>query len=164
MKDKLLKVYKTGSKEVKKELEKEFGKDYFITDITERVKSFEDALAILEEIVPDISWEFKEIIGLKNRYAKRLIGEFKLMVIVEALNEGWKPNWNDWNEYKYYPWFFVGGPAHIGAAAGFGTVYSIIEASSTYTYLGSRLCFKTRALAEYAGRTFTALYEQFLLS
>ena len=118
----------------------------------------------LPKTFEELGIEMPDLIAIPEEFRPRIEAEIKLLHLAEALNEGWKPNWNDWNEYKYYPWFFVGGPAHIGAAAGFGTVYSIIEASSTYTYLGSRLCFKTRALAEYAGRTFTALYEQFLLS
>ncbi len=161
---KLLQVHQTGSKEVKKALASEFGKDYFIVDIKERMKSFEDALSIMEQIRPSIRLEYKHICDLKSDYTKRLIAEFQLLVLSEVLNEGWKPNWNDSNEYKYYPWFFVGGDASDGAGAGFGIVRSDVGASAAYTNVGSRLCFKSRALAEYAGRTFTTLYEQYLLS
>ena len=78
--------------------------------------------------------------------------------IAEALNEGWRPDWANSNEYKYWPWF-VYNPAYAGfsCAAANGT------ASTTTAHVGSRLCYKTRELATYAGRQFEGLYNDFLL-
>ena len=35
------------------------------------------------------------------------IARRKLETITEALNEGWRPDWNNTNEYKYFPWFRI---------------------------------------------------------
>jgi hypothetical protein len=127
-------------------------------DIREKVKTFEDALAIVEKTNPDIRAEYGSLCAIKTIFINRFIAEFKLFIIIQALNEGWTPDWSDINKWKYYPWFFVGGTANDGAIAGFGDVGSIIGASVTTTSIGSRLCYSNRALAEYGGKTFIKEY------
>ena len=56
-----------------------------------------------------------------------------------------------------------GGHANYGAAAGFSCAYSLHTASLANATVGSRLCYKTRELATYAGRQFEGLYNDFLL-
>ncbi|HEX5555317.1 MAG TPA: hypothetical protein VFX43_18910 [Chitinophagaceae bacterium] len=77
----------------------------------------------------------------------------KLKVITEALNDGWTPDWSDDDEKKWYPWFDF----QVGRFV-FGSVLCFC----TFSFLGSRLCFRTRELAEYAGKQFEDLYNQFL--
>lgn len=86
----------------------------------------------------------------------------KLEVITAALNEGWSPDWNNTNEYKYYPYFYI-EPRKHGADAGLSYAGTLSAASNTAAHLGSRLCFHEPDAARYAGRTFTELYEQLLL-
>ena len=63
-----------------------------------------------------------------------------------------------------YPWgVLFGGNANNSANAGFSYAYASYTASSTNAYVGSRLCYKTRELATYAGRQFEGLYNDFLL-
>jgi len=163
MKDKIIKVHTTGDKAVKEALEKEFGKEFFITDIIDRVKTFEDAIDIVVKTKPEIHYEYLYIRGLWGEYAKRLIAEYKLMVICEALNEGWIADWSNGEQRKYYPWFVVGGSANTGSRAGFGYVDTNNVASDAHTSIGSRLCFKSEKLARYAGQQFTDLYKEYLL-
>ena len=126
-------------------------------DITKRVKSYADACAVLgiepmnEEVLVKLGFTGEEI-------ARRKVG-----TIAEALNEGWVPNWNDTEEYKYYPYFYI-EPNTYGATAGLSYAYTNYALTYAYAYIGSRLCFKTYALARYAGETFTELYEQFLIN
>ncbi len=126
-------------------------------DITKRVKSYADACAVLgiepmnEEVLVKLGFTGEEI-------ARRKVG-----TIAEALNEGWVPNWNDTDEYKYYPYFYI-EPNAYGAAAGLSCAYTYNAASTTAATIGSRLCFKTSALARYAGKTFTELYTQSLIN
>lgn len=122
-----------------------------------KVKSFEEALGILEAKSPGIKEEYAAIISVKTRYSQRLIAEFKLMVIIEVLNAGWVPDWKNGNQRKWYPYFYH------GALAGFGYVLTHDVASDANTYLGSRLCLQSRDLAEYMGETFEDLYQQMLL-
>lgn len=126
-------------------------------DITKRVKSYADACAVLgiepmnEEVLVKLGFTGEEI-------ARRKVG-----TIAEALNEGWGPNWNDTDEYKHYPWFYI-KPNTYGASAGLSCVHTLNALTATSADIGSRLCFKTSALARYAGETFTELYEQFLIN
>lgn len=125
-------------------------------DITKRVKTYADACAVLG-IEP-----MNETVLAKLGFTKDEIAYRKLKTIAEALNEGWRPDWANSNEYKYWPWF-VYNPAHAGAAAGFSCAYTDDSASAASATVGSRLCYKTRELATYAGRQFEGLYNDFLL-
>ena len=133
-------------------------------DITSRVKSYADACKVLgiEPMNED---------GMKAQgFRPDEIARRQLETITEALNEGWKPNWADTDEYKYYPYFCIevsevqtedgdttGASAGLSYAATYGT------AAYTIAHFGSRLCFHDRETARYAGRTFTDLYAQILI-
>lgn len=151
--DSLLVAFRNAGKEGKQVLSDLFGKQVALYDnITDRVKSFEDACQVL-----GISTNVPEVKGLPRKHQKAIIANYKLIVIAEALNEGWKPNWQDSDEYKYYPWFDMSNPAGVG--------YSNTRnaASHTSANVGSRLCLKNRELAIYFGQTFTDLFNDSLL-
>lgn len=151
--DSLLAAFRNAGKEGKQVLSDLFGKQVALYDnITDRVKSFEDACQVL-----GISTNVPEVKGLPRKHQKAIIANYKLIVIAEALNEGWKPNWQDSDEYKYYPWFDMSNPAGVG--------YSNAHhaASGTSAGVGSRLCLKNRELAIYFGQTFTDLFNDSLL-
>lgn len=133
-------------------------------DITNRVKSYADACKVLG--IEPMDEEGMKAQGFRpDEIARR-----QLETITEALNEGWKPNWEDTDEYKYYPYFCIevnevkteDGDTS-GASAGLSYAYTNSAASNTNAYVGSRLCFHDRETACYAGRTFTDLYAQILI-
>lgn len=134
------------------------------TDICERVKSYADACAVLG--VGKMDEKAMKACGFRpDEIARR-----KLETITEALNEGWRPDWNNTDEPKYYPWFYIkpgagkdaeGKPN--GAAAGLAYAYTHYAASNTAANIGSRLCFHERRTAAYAGDTFRDLYAQILV-
>lgn len=151
--DSLLVAFRNAGKEGKQVLSDLFGKQVALYDnITDRVKSFEDACQVL-----GISTNVPEVKGLPRKHQKAIIANYKLIVIAEALNEGWKPNWQDSDEYKYYPWFDMSNPAGVGYSNTFNT------ASTANADIGSRLCLKNRELAIYFGQTFTDLFNDSLL-
>lgn len=121
-------------------------------DITKRVKTYADACAVLG-IEP-----MNETVLAKLGFTKDEIAYRKLKTIAEALNEGWRPDWANSNENKYWPWF-----VYNTANAGFSCANTNYTASDTHANVGSRLCYKTRELAAYAGRQFEGLYNDFLL-
>lgn len=150
--------------------------------ITERVKTFEDAMSVLGENNPLVI-QYKEIYDnyLENGGdgVKDIVAYIKLRIIVAALNEGWQPTFSD-DEYRYYPWFVfytkeeldamdeeersrVLGRSGYNANAGAGVAYSVPSgaSSSSSACCGGRLCFKNRELAEYAGQQFIAIYADF---
>ncbi len=134
------------------------------TDICDRVKSYADACKVLG--IDEMDEKAMKACGFRpDEIARR-----KLETITEALNEGWRPDWNNTDEYKYYPWFYIkpgqgktpdGEPS--GATAGLSYAATGSAASGTYTHFGSRLCFHERRTAAYAGDTFRDLYAQILV-
>jgi hypothetical protein len=144
-----LSAHKAADDAGKRLLENLLGPDVFKKasgKITDRIKTFEDACAALEED-PDDN-QFTD--GEPDEIAYR-----KIKVIARALNEGWKPNWNNSNEYKWYPWFYLNNP-------GFRFIDTYFDCTYTYTTGGSRLCFKSQDLAKYAGEQFLNLYKDFI--
>lgn len=167
-------------------LENLFGKELFQPkDITERVKSFEDAVAVLgAEHMYVKDWE-ASYQGCENWEDDADIADViafkKLRIICAALNEGWTPQFTK-DEYRYYPYFWLYRQDEIedmdegqkkeiiplkgnyhGASAGFAFADSSNAPSYSDASVGSRLCFKTRELAIYAGRQFADLYADFYL-
>ena len=86
-KENVMKAYDKATSEQKEVLENLFGREMFQPkDIKERVKTFDDAVAILgnfNEAVVDY------YALCKVTSAKDILAFAKLRVIVEALNEGW---------------------------------------------------------------------------
>ena len=119
-------------------------------DIKDKVKSFEDACKVL-----DITPSVPVVTGIPEKYQKPLIANYQLMVIAEALNEGWQPDWSNREWDKWHPWFDMDDSSSAGRFSFCGAVnrYS----AST---VGSRLCFKSEELADYAGTQFLELYRE----
>ena len=117
-------------------------------NIMDRVKTFEDAL-----FIKGLTYDEFYIDFINKNDTKDEIAYKKLKLITSVLNEEWTPNWSDSNENKYFPYFSVG--------SGFGF------SATTYAYslsaFGSRLCFKSRELSNYAGRQFEAIYKEYLM-
>jgi hypothetical protein len=138
-------VYREAGKELKKVMEKTFGKDLLSKKVTDRIKSFEDAckeLGISQKV-------FNESI---EHDAPDEIAYKKMKLITIALNEGWQPNWDDSNERKWRPWFYLNSPGFRFSGSFFGRTYS-------YSAGGSRLCFKSEELCNYAAKQFLDIYK-----
>jgi hypothetical protein len=122
--------------------------------ITEKVKTFEDACAALG-LDPK---QLPAVDNLPEKDRRSIIAYYKLIIIIRALNEGWEPDFSDWNQWKYWNWFYVDG----SASAGFAYAFANDAASNASTHFGSRLCFKTRERATYAREQFRDLYFEYL--
>ena len=132
--------------------------DFYTEEVEEapRVESYEEACERVG-VEPLTEERIKALELRPDEVARK-----KLEVITAALNEGWSPDWNNTNEYKYYPYFYI-EPRKHGAYAGLSFTCTSHSASYTGASFGSRLCFHEPDAARYAGRTFTELYEQLLL-
>ena len=114
--------------------------------ITELVKSFEDARNMTgRPDVPDFS-------NLPTDMRKHFEAQYKMIVIAEALNEEWIPDWDNYDEYKYYPWFEM-------SPSSFAFGVSICDCARAFAGSGSRLKFRTRELAEYAAKQFIDIWK-----
>ena len=124
-----------------------------MSKITEKVKSFEDACKVLKRdtTLPDFT-----MIPEKDR--KPLIAHYKITVICEALNKGHIHDWNNGKRDKWYPYFYMKGSSSSGR---FSFNYSGYLRSSSDC--GSRLCYKSEELADYAGTQFEDLYKEYFV-
>ena len=186
-KENVLAAYETareaGADSTMKVLEALFGKEVFKPkDITERIKTFEDACKELGEGHPFVraytSWiEHEDLDDQLDIFAY-----FKLRIICAALNEGWQPEFLE-EEYRYYPWFWLYTQDEINnmdeqekqdrhlistgdyetGYAGFACADSIYAPSIADANIGSRLCLKSEALAVYCGKQFIDLWADFNL-
>lgn len=167
-----------GRKAVKEALGEQFSE---ALPATERVKTYEDAVwelgndHPLVEAASSAEWRFT------NSEDKDIIAYLKLRVIVAALNDGWKPQFVP-GELRWYPWYELiskdeydamsedekqerrcVGRSGSYAGAGGGLVCSSAGYASSVSVAssGSRLAFKSEALAEYAGKQFAELFADF---
>ena len=104
--DALIKAYKESSNDCKNTLESLFGEEIFKSkDITERIKTFEDACNELGIEHPFVrSYNLWKNYGGYNQ--PDADAYFKLRIICAALNEGWEPQFTE-DEWRYYPWFYL---------------------------------------------------------
>lgn len=154
-------------------------------DIKERVKTFEDAVAILGDEHPLVA-QFRVI---ENSFEEadnnlHLFAYARLVIIAEALNEGWKPAF-DKDEWRHYPWFYIYTKKeyeeldeddkkscyvplrlnnHASAYSGLVFTNAIHAGSNSCAHIGVRLAFKTKELAEYCGKQFIDIWEKFLFA
>ena len=112
------------------------------------ISTFEDACKKL-----GISTRLPNLIDLGEELSKKYLAEYKLNIIIKALNEGWYPNWNNTDEYKYFPYFNM-------TSEGF-SYWSAHYYFATSTDVPSALVLKTKELAIYCGSRFTNLYEEY---
>lgn len=151
--EKAKELYPTASAEMKAIFEETYGKKTFFQKITDRVKTFNDACEVLGvDSGTTISMSSTDpIISNEMKAAQAFI---KLTIIAKALNEGWTPDWENTDEYKYWPYFKM--------KSGFGFSGTYYAYWGTLTHVGSRLCFKTEELAKYAATQFESIYQDFL--
>ena len=107
----------------------------------------------------------KFVSDINPKHIEALIALNKLFTIAEAWNkeDGFFPNFSDWEQDKWYPRF-----RYDDAAAGF--VCADAHYTSTHytptnvaAYINSRLCFNTSERAEQFGRQFADLYNKVFL-
>lgn len=134
-----------------------FYKEEDYEEITDRVKTYEDACKVLG--VEPINEQNAKAQGFRSDEIARR----KLETIAAALNEGWKPDWNNTDQYKYYPYFYIQENAKGKGSAGLSYAFTNYAAALTFATVGSRLCFYASRLARYASNQFTDLYEQILI-
>lgn len=142
-----LNAYQNGDTKEKGLLERLFGKNTFLSPI-ERIKTFEDACVELG-ITTEIPFEFDDE---QNSFFDEVVTRYKLSVIAKALQEGWKPDWKNSNEAKWYVWF------KYKAVVGFVVYDAYYGRTDSHSTVGSRLCFPTSELAKYFGEQFIELH------
>ena len=146
--------------------------------VTERIKTFEDAMLALGEEHPLVKeWHCGE------NLSSDLEAYLQLRVICAALNEGWEPQFTE-DEWRWFPWHYLWseseldeksdewkadrhlimiGDKYQSEYAGLASAGSGAAASSANADVGSRLCLKSEALATYCGTQFIDVWADFIL-
>lgn len=153
--------------------------------VTERIKSFEDALDELEVRAANGDNTAKMLYDDWHNVttdSDDLIAFLKLRIVCAALNEGWEPKHTE-DEVRYYPWHWLYTQDELKDMreeekinrcmlptgeyqteyAGFGSAHSYDAPSHTAATLGSRLCLRSDELAVYCGKQFIKLWADFKL-
>ena len=146
------KMYSTASKELKEILEASCGKEVLSGNIMDRVKTYEDACKELGR-KPYDEKQLEKLGLTKNDIAYQ-----KMVVIVEALNEGWKPDVCNSNVERWYPWF-----KPLGSPSSFAFLVSNHAYGFAHAGSGSRLALKSEKLADYCGKQFKDIWKEMLL-
>lgn len=113
---------------------------------SEKVANLEDVARLVTDINP--------------MHIEALIALNELFTIAQAWNkeDGFVPDFSDWNQDKWFPWF-----KYDKDAAGFVFANAPYAPSGTFASFGSRLCFKTPERAEQFGKQFVDLYNKVFL-
>ena len=153
--------------------------------ITERIKSFEDALNELEARAVKGDALAKSLYDDWHNVttdSDDLIAFLQLRIVCAALNEGWEPKHTE-DEVRYYPWHWLYTQDELDNMqeeekirrcmlptgeyqteyAGFRYAHSNHAPSRTAATLGSRLCLRSEQLAVYCGKQFIKLWADFKL-
>lgn len=154
-------------------------------NVMERIETFEDAVAELSNRAMNGDKDAGKLLDewkiSSQVCSKDLLAYLKLRIITYALNEGWKPQYTK-GELRWYFWYDIitkeqyyklsaeekirvvyrGGS---DANAYVGLVYASAGSASSYSsaVCGSRLALKSKELAEYAGKQFCEIYEEYCL-
>ena len=182
-KDNILNAYKQATEEQKELLRGLFGEDIFKPkDIKERVKTFYDAYQELGE-EHELVRAYNNLI-VSNCMSNDIIAYAKLIIIVEALNEGWKPTFKD-DEYIYYPALYrytkyeydeltenqkkeliIVGNSKIKLNENCGGIYALEVNTTSYSVFsnGYHLALRTWELSEYCGKQFIDIWADFLFA
>ena len=100
------------------------------------------------------------VTDINPKHINALIALNELFTIAEAWNKEDKfvPDFSDWNQDKWFPWF-----RYDEDAAGFVYAYTDYAPANAGAAFGSRLCFKSSARGAQFGKQFADLYNKVFL-
>ena len=101
--------------------------------------------------MPDLS-------GLPEQIRNALMSAYLLMVVFEAINDGWQPDFTDSGQVRYFPW-----PVVSRSGLGFSHSYCDCDYGHTVAPVGSRLCTDSSAKALFILDQFQDLWKTWLL-
>ena len=175
-------AYETGDTDTMLALETLFGEDIFNPkDVTDRIKTFEDACQELGEEHPFVVAYDAWIMNEEFDDQLDIIAYLKLRIITAALNEGWEPTF-DKDEMRYFPCFYVYRKEELEQMndeqisrvviytskdefmhAGISFATADYASPNSITICGGRFFLKSSKLAIYCGKQFIDLWAKYLI-
>ena len=123
-----------------------------------RFNTFEDYCAHKgispEDVLPDVS-------KVPAIHQAAVLSATKLFLLADEINEGHEFDWNNWKERKWSPWFDM--EVDEENPTGFRFLDSDFVGVGTDTAGGSRLCFRSEADSDYAGKTWEPYYRDVMV-
>ena len=100
------------------------------------------------------------VTDINPMHIEALIALNELFTIAEAWNneDGFVPDFSDWHQSKWFPWF-----KYDNDAAGFVSASASHAPAIALANIGSRICFRTSERAEQFGKQFAELYNKVFL-
>jgi hypothetical protein len=95
---------------------------------------------------------------LPEKIRNALMSAYLLMVVFEAINDGWQPDFTDSKQVRYFPW-----PDVSRSGLGFSYSYFVFVSGHTNALVGSRLCTESSAKALFILDQFQDLWKAWLL-
>lgn len=121
--EKAQEAYKKATNDQKALLIDLYGAQYFLTDVKDLLKGYASACVLLQRDQLTLLDYSK---GRSDKQAKREFARHKISTCIEAINEGWYPDFDNTNQPKYYIWMY-------GKKSGFSS-------SVSYYYDNSEVC------------------------
>lgn len=125
-----------------------------VAEIKKNTSDFRD-IKTVEDAFDFLGMTYKMWIEKYKDLPDDVLAYIKLTYIAKAINGGEWMDYNDTDEYKYYPYFNASG-----SAGGFS--FFVFCCVGSHSGVSSRLVFKTREMAEYAGKQFVNIYNQYI--
>ena len=169
--DKVLEAYEKCDNYGKEILEGIFGKEAFLTDIKDKIKTFVDAI----EMLGMNNQSVKDYLNMTERpCAKDVIAFARLKVIADALNEGWKPKYDILDGSYYTSFDMINKEEYerlnedeknkciVFDIPNQEKIFTLVSSKLSVACEGYKLAFKSRELAEYCGKQFIGIWKDYL--
>ena len=123
------------------------------TDFYVVKRKYSEKVAHLEDVA-------RLVTDINPMHIEALIALNELFTIAQAWNkdDGFVPDFSDWNQSKWFPWF-----KYDEDTARFVYAYTNGTPTVANANIGSRLCFNTSERAEQFGKQFAELYNKVFL-
>lgn len=131
-----------------------FLNDEQVAEVKRKTTDYKD-IKTVEDAFSFLGINYTEWLEKHKELPSDVLAYMQLTHISKAINGGEWMTYENTNEYKYYPWFYA-----KGSPSGFSFgVCGYVRGNSS---VGSRLTFKTREMAIYAGKQFIEIYNQYI--
>lgn len=155
-KSNVIQAFFKGDEKEKELLTNLFGKEIVSQKITDRVKTFENALDVLGKKIENVL-PFRHPFTTSDEDACNLLVQMRN--INKALCEDWQADYADGNQKKWRPWFKWDASSSAFVFAG-----SNYDFARAFAGSGVRLVFPTKELSDYFGTQFEKLNSDYLLT
>lgn len=147
------KLFPTATQEFKEIFIDTWGEKFFLENIMERIKSYEDACEYFG-LNPREQLPYRDTKIFRQEAANAFV---QLDIIAESLRERVLLDWTDSSQKKWFPVF-----TNYSSGSGFRFLASYFDWSYTLACGGARLCLDTKEKSDYFGTQFLSIWNKFL--